>query len=266
MVIALVLFLSLFLLVNSNLSDLIPEKFNINHLEVYYQLPKNNNNPKGIVVLFHGCGHSATDWWPKSDKCTSCIGLPEEVAIVEYGLSLNYAMMAITSSNREHKCWQQVDIYHSTEVIKGFYDQIFQGNNSIPLHLIGASSGGGFAGFLAETEQLQPKVASLCVQISPMYIKRPKHNPPVIFIVMERDVYIHKMVVNIATLLPNSKILIAHPRIIANDYFYKYSKGIIDEESSKKIAEALKKAGMLNEKNMLITDPRKSGWRKVSNS
>lgn len=31
-------------------------------------------NPKGILMLFHGCRHSATDYFPQSDSCPHCLG------------------------------------------------------------------------------------------------------------------------------------------------------------------------------------------------
>jgi hypothetical protein len=32
--------------------------------------------PKAVVLLFHGCSHSATDWWHASKNCPSCLGAP----------------------------------------------------------------------------------------------------------------------------------------------------------------------------------------------
>ena len=31
-------------------------------------------SPKGIFMFFHGCRHSATDYFPKSDSCPACLG------------------------------------------------------------------------------------------------------------------------------------------------------------------------------------------------
>ncbi len=31
-------------------------------------------HPKAVLLLFHGCKHSSTDWWPKSDGCPACKG------------------------------------------------------------------------------------------------------------------------------------------------------------------------------------------------
>ena len=32
--------------------------------------------PKAVLLLFHGCSHSATDWWHASKNCPSCLGAP----------------------------------------------------------------------------------------------------------------------------------------------------------------------------------------------
>ena len=58
-------------------------------VEYVYQIPTSSAKPKGVVFLAHGCQHSSTDFWPKSDTCSSCIGLPVERAIVTEGNSIN---------------------------------------------------------------------------------------------------------------------------------------------------------------------------------
>lgn len=30
--------------------------------------------PRGILLVFHGCSHSALDWWLPSTSCTICEG------------------------------------------------------------------------------------------------------------------------------------------------------------------------------------------------
>ena len=80
--------------------ELIPQNF----IEIVYQLPP-QQRIEGIVFLAHGCAHSATDWWPKSPTCESCIGLPVERAIVEEVLRNGYLAVAQNSHNRKRKCW-----------------------------------------------------------------------------------------------------------------------------------------------------------------
>ena len=40
-------------------------------VEMVYEMPP---RPKAVLLLFHGCQHSCTDWWPASEACTACKG------------------------------------------------------------------------------------------------------------------------------------------------------------------------------------------------
>ena len=31
--------------------------------------------PKAVLLLFHGCSHSAIDWWQASKNCPTCLGV-----------------------------------------------------------------------------------------------------------------------------------------------------------------------------------------------
>jgi hypothetical protein len=53
-----------------------------------WQVPK---NPKGAVFLAHGCVHSAYNFWPQSEACPECRGLPEELSHTLQALKLGYA-------------------------------------------------------------------------------------------------------------------------------------------------------------------------------
>ena len=34
----------------------------------------NVSSPKAVLLIFHGCSHSATDWWFTSPACPQCLG------------------------------------------------------------------------------------------------------------------------------------------------------------------------------------------------
>lgn len=34
--------------------------------------------PKAVLLLFHGCSHSAIDWWHASTNCPTCLGNPRQ--------------------------------------------------------------------------------------------------------------------------------------------------------------------------------------------
>ena len=57
-------------------------------VDVVYQMP--DVRPQGVLALFHGCAHSATDFWPQSDRCPECRGLPVEVRITRMALQAGW--------------------------------------------------------------------------------------------------------------------------------------------------------------------------------
>eukprot|EP00798_Chlamydomonas_sp_ICE-L_P003267 gene3267-13291_t len=77
--------------------------------EVVWQKPA---KPVGVLFLAHGCSHGATDFWYMSDSCPTCIGLPVEVQIREIALSMGFAVVAISSQEREHsRCWKSLSMF-----------------------------------------------------------------------------------------------------------------------------------------------------------
>lgn len=40
--------------------------------EALWQLPE--GPAKGLLFLAHGCSHSATDFWERSEACPNCLG------------------------------------------------------------------------------------------------------------------------------------------------------------------------------------------------
>ena len=54
----------------------------------YYQIP---DSPRGVVLMIHGCVHSGYNWWPQSESCPECRGLPEELSHTVQALRRGYA-------------------------------------------------------------------------------------------------------------------------------------------------------------------------------
>ena len=44
----------------------------IEGVETVFESP---SSPKAVLLLFHGCRHSSTDWWPESQGCPACTGI-----------------------------------------------------------------------------------------------------------------------------------------------------------------------------------------------
>ncbi len=50
----------------------------IKDLETLWEVP---HQPRGVLFVAHGCSHSGSDWWPPSQRCQHCLGLPEEMIV-----------------------------------------------------------------------------------------------------------------------------------------------------------------------------------------
>ncbi|PNW84355.1 hypothetical protein CHLRE_04g231810v5 [Chlamydomonas reinhardtii] len=75
--------------------------------EVVWQVPAADTRLRGVMFIAHGCGHGATDWWPQSESCPKCIGLPEEMNVTLHLLLRGYAAVAVSSADRTRsRCWQ----------------------------------------------------------------------------------------------------------------------------------------------------------------
>ena len=56
----------------------------------------------------HGCHPPpcCSDFWLKTGRCMHCLGLPEEISVRLAALRRGYAVVAVSSFDRESKCWQ----------------------------------------------------------------------------------------------------------------------------------------------------------------
>ena len=261
-----------------------------------YQIPSNTKQEplSGILLVAHGCSHSATDWWQKSSSCPLCIGLPVECAIVRKALENNMAVIALSSSNRKHKCWiNRIDEVHAVTAIKFMYEQVKTpiGMRTPPLFLLGASSGGAFVGtFSHDARTFGLVVSAICVQImfrrihrekpvghginisikdfSEGYILSNETMIPTLFVHMPQDVRTKRLIGNDIKVMnehtPNSAIeLLCLKKNMTSSYFFDHN-AVLSLNDSDIFIKALNKAGYLSIKNTLINDPRRSAWREVS--
>lgn len=242
---------------------LVGQYLSLESIEAVYQLPTPLESIQGVLFVAHGCSHSATDWWPKSSSCTKCTGLPIEMSIVREAVYTNkFAVIAISSLNRVHKCWNGKDVPRVQEAVKYFYKNIIPGKN-VSFHALGASSGGGFVGFLSQQTSEIP-VSSLCVQISSVGGEKSSTLPPALFILMSRDEHTLNHVKTItAPAISKSSVLVTSPKEIRPDYFSSKSNKLITAEESRAIHAAFSEGKIIDEKNFLIEDPRSSEWREV---
>jgi hypothetical protein len=243
-----------------------------NDIEYVYQLPKEGTTGeaiKGVVFFAHGCAHSVLDWWPEDPQsCPKCKGLPIETSLVQEALSRRYVALAASSSNKVHHCWTEEDVPRMITLFKYFYQNILRDTNmKIPLHLLGASSGGSFVGLLGQTTDVVPRVKSICVQISAMRFLTSNPSLPALFVAMERDEFTIKRVEkNMSKLKSSSRFLKVPEQPIEKNYFSEHTRGSISASESEEIFNAFKEHGVIdNQTHRLIEDPRRSNWRTVRN-
>ena len=66
----------------------------IHDLETLWEVPA---EPKGVLLVAHGCNHQGGDFWPPSPRCRHCLGLPEEGVVRAAALRRGFAVVAVSS-------------------------------------------------------------------------------------------------------------------------------------------------------------------------
>ena len=104
-----------------------------------------NTEEKGLVMLFHGCSHTAADWFE----------LPEDRRIVRLLLASGYSVAAFLSADRHTGCWDSkwpltrggsnVDVGRVIAGLQALVEAEYGQQQRYPtLFTLGASSGGTF--------------------------------------------------------------------------------------------------------------------------
>uniref|UniRef100_A0A7S4KYP8 Uncharacterized protein n=1 Tax=Guillardia theta TaxID=55529 RepID=A0A7S4KYP8_GUITH len=233
-------------------------------IEMVYQTVEKarGKTSRAILFLAHGCSHSATDFFDKSDDCKECIGLPIERKIVSTALDKGLSVVAVTSQDRGSKCWNpQDDVARIKKAVESFRKT----NNleKIPLVALGASSGGAIVHALGISSE---PPAAIAVQIMPV---PPEHltekYPPAIFWHMPRDQRGAPVIAEDINALKSFKRpvkeLKCEPKPIDEEFFSRMIPEV-SKQTSSKIAEIFKKKNIIDDKHMLVEDPRRTDWRK----
>jgi len=239
-----------------------------NQTEYVYQLPTTTSSPpNAIFILLHGCSHSGTDFFPKSSTCEQCIGLPIEIRITKEVLHRNMIPLAISSANRETKCWGPQDDFNDlSNVIVDFIKEYVPTNLAIPVYYFGASSGGTYAGMLAQYgKQNNLVVAGAIVEIAATRLIPSFHIPTMVFIYMSRDQHSSVSVQKLMTTLKSKNsphlAFAVNEKKITKDFFT--FEHVLSHEDSTLLVSALVKGGYLTKEGYLNNDPRSSHWREV---
>lgn len=240
--------------------------------------------PKGILFVGHGCSHSNTDFFAPTadDTCPECIGLPEELAIVEMAVhKFDLAVVAISSQNRDSKCWAHGDGERVAKVLGNVYAKFEKEANSggtgprIPVLAFGASSGGGFVGSAlvesmedTEAKQLDGYISQIAAPEPRAHKTTDQHKLPVaVYITMNRDERTDASAKEIVNSMKAGKHSATHIRLdplpVTESFFHDRILNITFEQSTAMV-EALHQANFLDPTSkQLVEDPRRSAWRDV---
>lgn len=233
-------------------------------------------SPEGVLLVFHGCSHSATDWWDQQGSCPQCIGLPEEKRIVATAVARRYVVVAFSSQDRRsRRCWDVVpppritaDMQKTKNTVVAIVKR--EGWEKLPLFALGASSGGALAALIPFHLKLQGS----CVQIMAVPAEVYKGAgaavaypfPPMLFVHMVRDGATGAGVAqDVAVLTAEgiaAKAIAVAPRPLTPSFFSDRISNVT-VESSKQIFDALQTAGLTEANGLLKQDPRRTGdeWR-----
>ena len=243
-----------------------------------YRVPKLSTGPRALCLLIHGCAHDALDWFPKSENCPECRGLPVEVQLSHLAYEQNMAVLAISSA---HGCWQRnPDASRVYKVLKKFSEKDgldigdLADKEHVDVYAFGASSGGTFVShvlpqiFDDHFGHLKMRLKGVISQIAPPP-EVETIGVPMVFSHMPKDERIARAVRHVMEEMKKSsdvpvKESELHPMKFHGTFFRDNAPpGYYETHESENMFEALKKNGYLDEEGHLKEDPRRSNWRDV---
>lgn len=143
----------------------------------HYVLFKAPSNAHGVLVLFHGCNHNPEDWFQ----------LPSETTLISKAFERGFVCVAIPSFDRQgSRCWSpEAD----TKRVNEAYTHVIHPRwKNLPIVGAGASSGGTFLTFLANSQTIPLRAAAVYISPGlPPFVPVLKTHAPSIFIHMSGD-------------------------------------------------------------------------------
>jgi len=242
--------------------------------QILLQLPENISHVQGIMFVAHACTHSAYDFWPPSPHCAACIGLAEEVAIVQASVSKEFAVIAMSSLDRQSGCWGDGDIAGVVSAVQAVQKEYAL--EHIPVFALGCSSGGRFVWKLAQISNLFNGIVvqSMSLDIMRASSRAQLRQVPVVFNPMSRDSHTLRQVRSNMDMLVSSGYHIGdivfqecQPLPVTSSYLVKRLWFLhITFQEADLVISALEEAGHLSrDTGMLLKDPTNTNnnWRAV---
>lgn len=237
-------------------------------VESMWQIPEGAH---AILFVAHGCQHSATDFWDATASCPSCLGLPEERRITKMALAAGYAVVAVSSQDRDSRCWHHHHSAGDTPAVRETLAKFraAHGLESVPLVAFGASSGGAFV-LQAGATLGAAAVISQIMALPPSMLPEPM--PPTLFVHMAKDRrtarYVHLCLQKLrGSSADESSRLVAHEVEVAPQRptaaFFLARIDRLSEATATQLHSTLAGSGLLDEAGYLRDDPRQTAWRQA---
>lgn len=226
-----------------------------------------HNEAKGTVIFLHGCRHSAFDFFPRSDACTECVGLPEELRMVRQVLHRGLTAMAVSSTSGN--CWQTNeksptgDDYTRIATALDMAKEEHIYDDTKPLFAVGISSGGRFA------TSLTPRfpISGVNSIISPSVVSHRGDEipPPHVFTHMHlRDDRTVSMISRDMAEFRTRNVPVEEFRVPPRAVTVSYLQTAIPSLSAtlaRDVLTALSEKGYLGADGHVLSNPRSSAWR-----
>jgi hypothetical protein len=241
--------------------DLKPLNDWTNNHEFWYQIPK---NPRGTVLFVHGCVHSGYNYFPQSKQCNACRGLPEQLSHSLQALRRGYAVIAISSADRDTGCWSwNEDGWDVAQLLKGFLRN--QGLDDKPFYGAGISSGASFLLKLPRYIKMDGIMSeALGIDEDAWGLWEVNKYPPTIYVSMVRDTPTAKKIEanrkELTRMRTPVEVIQVEERKVYPTYFSDRFPSKITPELSKEIAQGLFEIKMINKNGVVQEDPREANW------
>lgn len=242
--------------------------------EMVIQSP--DGRSRGTILLLHGCSHSATDYFPPGKDCPQCLKLPESSKIAQMALWRGFNAVAVSSTDRDRKCWHTNSETGEGEDYDRVRTALHEANRrnayspNLPLYVVGGSSGGYFASSLPLKFPVTGVYSIISTAICMMWTDMDKSKrgfPPHAFTHMgtrdKRTALNVKEAIRVLNSLQIATIdFNVDPKPVTEQYLReavpRWNTGLVSE-----VVAALRRTGIVDENFFLVSDPRRSQWRKA---